>query len=71
MNYIRHKALAYIGVYELADLGSFLEESEALEALNNYIDEETERLRAEDWSDKDLEENAETFWASSRIERVK
>ncbi len=64
----KYKALAYIGVYQLADIGNFDTELEAFEALEDNFDTQVKNLEI---PADEIESERERFWFDSRIEEQK
>ena len=62
----KFKALAYIGVYELRNLGTFDSQDEAMEALHDNLEKQ---LEGEDEDSQNAIEEA--FWFDSNIIEVK
>lgn len=59
----KFKALAYVGVYELADLGTFETEQDALDALSSHLE-----LSYEGDDQDEFDALKEIFWAHSQVE---
>jgi hypothetical protein len=64
---IQYKALSYIGLAWLSEIGTFDTESEAIEALENDFEKQIELLEI---PENEIESERERFWFDSRIERV-
>lgn len=59
-------AWAYVGLFELMDRGTYETEEEAAEALAEEWEDQRRALEI-DFSDEELEEMEERFWAESQI----
>lgn len=59
-------AWAYVGLFELMDCGTYETEEEAAEALAEEWEDQRRALEI-DFSDEELEEMEERFWAESQI----